>query len=131
MEKKTKIIMAMIVVAVIVVGAVLFFVVFQEQDDTYKFIGTWKVIKHFNPDNTLDVTFTFYNNDTAKTVSNYTMGDIQTLWFNYEIDNSRLCLTLQGLSETHAICYGYEFSNDSNRLTLSDEENTLVFDKIQ
>ena len=129
MDKKIKTIIAVVVVAIAVVGVSLF-IVFQGQDDTSKFIGAWKVIKHFTPDNTLDVTFTFYNNDTAKTVSNYTMGNIQTQWFNYEIDNSRLCLTPQGLSETYAICYGYEFSNNYTALTLTNgTDNTLILTK--
>jgi len=102
----------------------------QKSDDTSKFLGAWEVIKHFNPDNTLIVTFTFYNNDTAKTVSNYTMGDIQIQWFNYEIDNGGLCLTPQGLSESYAICYGYDFSNNYMTLTLTNESaNTLILTK--
>ena len=102
----------------------------SENNEENRFVGTWKVTKHFHPDNSLDVEFTYYNNDTAKTVSNYTMGDIQIQWFNYEIDNSQLCLIPRGLAESYAICYNYDFSDNYKTLTLTDESsNTSVLTK--
>ena len=132
MEKKTKTILAVvIVVAVVVVGALLFFVVFQEKDDANKFLGAWKGIDPAPEGFNLTSIWIFYNNDTLKVTNTYS-DYVNIFWYNYTIENNKLCIISQyAYSGESPDCLDYEFSNDSNRLTLSKEENILVFDKVQ
>ena len=93
-----------------------------------KFIGVWGGISYdsYDPDTTMNVTLTFYKDNTAKQVSE----EIHTHWFNFEIDDNSLYLTLQEFPEYYPIIYSYEFSNNDNDLTLSNESlDTLILTK--
>ena len=90
-----------------------------------KFIGVWEGIS-YDPDITMNVTLTFYKDNTAKQVSE----EIHIHWFNFEIDDNSLYLTLQEFPEFDPIIYSYEFSNNDNALTLTNESlDTLILTK--
>ena len=90
-----------------------------------KFIGVWEGIS-YDPDTTMNVTLAFYKDNTAKQVSE----EIHTHWFNSEIDDNSLYLTLQEFPEYDPIIYSYEFSDNDNALTLTNESlDTLILTK--
>ncbi len=90
-----------------------------------KFIGVWEGIS-YDQDTTMNVTLAFYKDNTAKQVSE----EIHTHWFNFEIDDNSLYLTLQEFPEYDPIIYSYEFSNNDNALTLTNESlDTLILTK--
>ena len=90
-----------------------------------KFIGVWEGIS-YDPDTTMNVTLAFYKDNTAKQVSE----EIHTHWFNFEIDDNSLYLTLQEFPDYDPIIYSYEFSNNDNALTLTNESlDTLILTK--
>lgn len=83
-------------------------------------IGTWETIE-----TSLDSDiWTFYSNNTVKTISTYLEGGeeepyISTSWSNYEIDGDKLCFTQLGeYSNNPPMCFDYEFSNGNKNLTL-------------
>ena len=93
--------------------------------DTNKFIGIWDGFSYYL-NYTMNVTLTFYNDSTAKQVSD----DAHTHWFNFEVDDNCLYLTLQEFPEIDAICYNYIFSNNETALTLTNEDlDTLILKK--
>jgi len=97
----------------------------SKKNDTNKFIGKWEGISYFL-NYTTNVTLTFYNDSTVKQVSE----DAHTHWFNFEIDDNCLYLTLQEFPEIDAICYNYRFSNNDTILTLSNVTlDTLILSK--
>ena len=90
-----------------------------------KFIGLWEGISYYEND-TFNVTFEFYKDNTAKQVSE----GFHTHWFNFEIDNDSLYLTLQEFPGSDPIIYFYEFSNNDIGLTLTNEDiDTLILTK--
>ena len=90
-----------------------------------KFIGTWEGIS-YSIDATINVTLTFYKDNTAKQVSD----DLHTHLFFYDKDDNSLYLTLQEYPEIDPIIYSYEFSNNDNGLTLTNESlDTLILTK--
>ncbi len=90
-----------------------------------KFIGVWEGIS-YDPDTIMNVTLAFYKDNTAKQVSE----EIHTHWFNFEIDDNSLYLTLQEFPDYDPIIYSYEFSNNDNALTLTNESlDTLILTK--
>ena len=119
MEKKTRTILAIgIIAAVIVVGFVLFFVVFQDQDENSKFLGTWDVIE--NPAGITGGTTTFYKNGL------FTASDGTSLV--WEITEGKLCIEdpLGGLSGPLTACMDYEFFDNNNRLTLKYDGEVVM-----
>ena len=90
-----------------------------------KFIGAWDGISNYEND-TFNVTLEFYKDKTAKQVRE----EIHTHWFNFEIDDDSLYLSLLEFPESDPICYNYEFSNNDNALTLTNESlDTLILTK--
>ena len=97
----------------------------SKKNNTNKFIGGWERISYYL-NYTMNVTLTFYNDSTAKQVSD----DAHTHWFNYKVENNFLYLALQEFPEIDAICYYYEFSNNETALTLTNEDlDTLILTK--
>ena len=113
MEKKKRIILtAGIIIIIVIIAASLFFVVFQ--NDKNKFIGTWSVVE--NPaGGVTGGTFTF-RDDNKFTCSDGSYGD-------YEVKDDKLYLTdpYGGIGGPTTACFGYEFSNGNNHLTLKYE----------
>jgi len=92
-----------------------------------KLIGTWNGVSIYQ-NVTNNITITFYKDNTAKQVDDFA----HTHMFNYEINNKCLNLILPDLPPKFAICYEYEFTNDYNSLTLSNESlDTLILTKSQ
>jgi hypothetical protein len=90
-----------------------------------KFIGTWEGISYSNDVN-VNITFTFFKDKTAKQVSD----ELHTHLFYYEIDDNSLYLTLQEFPEIDPIIYSYEFSDNDNALTLTNESfDTIILTK--
>ena len=85
------------------------------------FIGTWETVET-SSDSEI---WTFYSNDTVKTVSSYLEeGEeepyILTSWSNYDIVDGRLCFKNIGENiDNPPTCFDYEFSNGNKNLTLS------------
>jgi len=74
----------------------------------------------------MNITLTFYKDDTAKQVSD----EFHTHLFFYEINDNSLYLTLQDFPEIDPLIYSYEFSNNDNDLTLTNETfDTLILTK--
>lgn len=119
---------------IIVVGIIFIFICvglsgcndnLSKKDDTNKFIGIWAGISYYL-NYTTNVTLTFYNDSTAKQVSD----DAHAHLFNYKVKDNYLYLTLQEFPELDAIRYYYEFSNNETDLTLTNEDlDTLILTK--
>ena len=98
----------------------------NKSDNSNKFIGTWEGIS-YTTEITINVTLTFNKDKTLKQVSD----EVHTHYFNYEIDESYLYLTLQEFPEYEPLIYSYEFSNNDNSLTLTNESfDTLILTKL-
>ena len=80
------------------------------------FIGDWEGISYFE-NTTMNVTFSFYEDDTAMQVTD---GSHSHLFF-YEFDENSLYLTLQDFPDFEPIIYSYEFSNNYSDLNLKNE----------
>ncbi len=90
-----------------------------------RFIGQWEGVSIYE-NTTVNITFTFYNDKTAKQISE----EFHAHWFNFYIDDSSLYLILQDFPEAGPIIYNYKFSNNYNSLTLSNESiDTLILKK--
>jgi hypothetical protein len=97
----------------------------NKNDNIGKFIGEWEGTSLFL-NNISNVKFTFYDDNTAKQISNETHPH----WFDYEIDEKCLYLLFQEFPEIDAICYNYEFSNNNNTLILTNVSlDTLTLTK--
>jgi len=89
------------------------------------FIGIWEGISYLD-DTTMNVTFTFYEDDTAKQVTD----EFHTHLFFYEFDDNSLYLTLQEFPDFEPLIYSYKFSNNNTALTLTNESlDTLILTK--
>jgi hypothetical protein len=74
----------------------------------------------------LNVTITFYEDDTLKQVTD----EFHTHLFFYEFDDNYLYLTLQDFPDFEPLTYSYQFSNDYTSLTLKNESyDTLKLTK--
>lgn len=99
-----------------------------------RFIGVWQNVEA-SPDNE---TWTFYINGTINDVITQEFeGEplTSTSWFNCEVNASNLCLSsidvLPGSPSYYSECFGYNFSDDNNDLTLSFEGTTfMIFTKV-
>ncbi len=90
-----------------------------------KLIGIWSGTSYFLNDTT-NITLTFYKDDTAKQEDDQS----HIHWFNFDIDDNCLNLILPELPPEYAICYTYEFSNNDNALTLTNESlDTIILNK--
>lgn len=96
----------------------------QQKANKNDFIGAWRVVEISIGNASFGViTMTFYTNDTVYTENNYTglehdfEEDVLGSWSDWELNDDRLCMTPQGTEYT--TCYGYEFSNGGNSLTLT------------
>jgi hypothetical protein len=99
-----------------------------------RFIGEWQNVET-SPDNE---TWTFYINSTVKDVRTQEFeGEplTSTSWFNCEVNADDLCLSsideLPDSPSYYSECFGYVFSDDTGRLTLSFNGLTfMIFTKI-
>jgi hypothetical protein len=87
-----------------------------------KFIGTWKTVG--SPSD--NETWTFYSNGTVKNMQHQVLDEEplnSTAWFNYEVNNTDLCLSsiegTPGSPSNYSECFSYEFSQTMERVTLS------------
>jgi hypothetical protein len=98
----------------------------NKSDNTKKFIGTWEGFSYAT-DVTMNVTLTFYEDKTARQVSD----DFHAHLFYFDIVSNSLHLTLQEFPDYEPIIYSYEFSNNDNSLTLTNVTfDTLVLTKV-
>ena len=125
-RKTTKAIVGVLFIVAIIVIGISLFIVFQGQDDTSKFIGTWAVEEP--EDEVYNATWTFYENNTIKVTFDF-QGLPLGYWGTYQIENGQLYLTSPETTPPTAT-YDYEFSNSDTRLTLSNEEATMVMNKV-
>ncbi|KYK19929.1 hypothetical protein AYK24_04800 [Thermoplasmatales archaeon SG8-52-4] len=94
-------------------------------NDLIRFIGEWEGVSIFQ-NNAINVTLTFFDDKTAKQVSE----GIHAHWFNFSIKGSSLYLILQDFPEAGPIIYKYKFSNNYNSLTLSNVDiDTMILTK--
>jgi len=137
MEKKTKMILAVVIVAIAVVGASLF-IVFQENPDKSKFIGTWEWRMEM-PESILKTTiirFTFYENDTACYNITFCYENSNTTserWYSYNIQGDKLCCEALYSGYSELGCSNYRFSENYTSLTLydvGDPDGGTTYEKI-
>ena len=86
------------------------------ENNANKIVGEWEgvsITENFSN----EVIFTFYEDKTAKQEGQ----ESHTHWFFYTIDDKCLYLNLQEFPDIPPICYEYEFSNNYNNLTLTNE----------
>jgi hypothetical protein len=111
-----------------------------DSSELNRYIGTWAAIEYpkdqTNSSALLEITWTFYNNGSMKSIVNLQDNTITNesppLWYNYALDNNELCISLiiDPINVTSPICYNREFSNSYNRLTLTHESGAaLTFNK--
>lgn len=130
MDNKTKTIATTIIIVIVLVAAFLF-ITYQGQDDTRKFLGAWKTEV-----DTVEIIYTFSDDISGKDVVVYGFDENGTLVYNtggkYEIKGGRLCITPSPGSGSSPIYYDYNFSNNSNTLTLSYNDSfTIILDKME
>jgi len=127
MKKVSILLIALMVISVGVLSGC------EEQRSANKndFIGTWRVVEISMGNVSFGViTMTFYTDDTLYTEHNYTglehdfEEDVFGAWFNWEIEDNRLCTTPQGTEYT--TCSDYEFTNGGNSLTVTYIETVLI-----
>ena len=105
-----------------------------DNSEPNRFFGTWIAIEYSQADAPLEITWTFYNNGSVKSIiklQNNTMNNNTSLvWVDYEFDTNTLCIITDPTNKTSQICYVYEFSNNYKRFTVTHEiEGTLTFNK--
>ena len=132
-----------IVVLFINMGLIGCFEENKKQDDTSKFIGTWRLEEisfeldyPFGMDNHTEATWIFYENKSVKITSIHFMeypeepnASININWVSFEVMEGRLYITTQ---DNFIIWHDYLFSNNDTQLTLSYPGNyTLKYNKIE
>lgn len=114
----------------LIFGLVILFTIFLSgcngnSDNIIRFTGEWEGVSIFE-NTTINVTFTFYTDKTAKEISE----GYHVHWFDFTIKDSNLYLTLSDFPEAGPIIYNYKFSNNYNSLTLSNESiDTIILTK--
>ena len=114
----------------LIFGLIILFTIFLSgcngnSNNMIRFIGEWGGYSLFE-NTTIDVTFTFYNDKTAKQISDGS----HVHWFDFYIDDSFVYLTLTDFPEVGPIIYNYKFSNNYNSLTLTNESiDTIILTK--
>jgi hypothetical protein len=94
-------------------------------NNAIRFIGEWEGVSIFQ-NVTINVTLTFYEDKTAKQISD----GFHEHWFNFNVKDSRLYLLLQDFPEAGPIIYKYNFSNNYTSLTLSNVSiDTMILTK--
>jgi len=97
----------------------------NDTNNLNQFIGIWEGISYLD-DTTMNVTFTFYEDDTAKQVTD----EFHSHLFYYEYEDKSLYLTLQEFPDFEPLIYSYHFSNNYTALTLTNESfDTLILTK--
>jgi len=99
-----------------------------------RFIASWTNVE-FSPDVEI---WTFYTNGSTMSYSsrNFEGGFINlTTWYNFTVDSDQLCLFSKDVAPSSplylSICFSYSFSENLNRLMLSDEGTIIMdFNKI-
>jgi hypothetical protein len=98
------------------------------KSDKEKILGTWR-----NLDGSLEKLMTFYDNETVKAVTQSPSGldayGNSTDWYNFSIDDTKLCMTGLGTGKVYTGCVDYEFSNNDKTLTLTENGNSVVYTK--
>jgi len=97
----------------------------SSEDQKSRFIGTWEVIEPENE--TYNTTWTFFENNSIKVAFDFE-GKPLHYYGTYKVENSKLKFTSSVTTPPNAT-FDYTFSNGDNRLTLSNEEGKIVFDK--
>lgn len=107
-----------------------------EKTNTFaeKFIGTWKTVD--SPSD--NETWTFYQNGTVKNSQSQVLDEVpvnSTAWFNYEVNNTALCLssieTTLEAPRNYSECFSYKFSETTNRVTLSFQGTEfMILEKV-
>ena len=95
-------------------------------EEKIMFIGIWAVEEP--EDEIYNTTWTFYDNDTIKVTFDL-QGQPLGYWGTYQIENGQLYLT-SPVTTPPTATYDYEFSDGDNRLTLSNDETTMVMNKV-
>ena len=99
-----------------------------------RFIGVWQNIETYS-----DIeTWTFFLNSTVKTIIIQEFeGETLTTtsWFNCKVESDTLCISSlddsPGSPSYYLECFGFVFSDDTNRLELSFNGMTfMIFSKI-
>jgi hypothetical protein len=101
---------------------------------TVKFYGSWKTVGSFSNNET----WTFYSNGTVKNVQNQVLDEVpitSIVWFNYTVNDDDLCFSSidvsPGSPSYYSECFGYQFSDTANRVTLSFNGTTaMIFAKV-
>jgi hypothetical protein len=97
----------------------------DKTNNTNHFIGIWEGLSYLE-NTTMNVTFTFYEDDTASQVTD----GFHSHLFYYNYDDNSLYLTLQDFPDFEPIIYSYEFSNNYTDLNLKNESfDTLILTK--
>jgi len=124
---------------IIVIGIILiFFVVIisgcnesnnSSSDNINRFIGTWEYV---NTTVFFTMRYTFYENGTVfQSISYWTLNNIYSLWFKYDIKNGKLCF--EYIKTNISGCMTYKFSENYTFLTLESMNESgypVIFRKI-
>jgi len=97
----------------------------NDQNQKSKFIGIWAVIEP--EDETYNTTWIFFENNSIKVAFDF-QGQPSHYYGTYKVENSKLKVTSSVTTPSNAT-FDYTFSNGDNRLTLSNEDGEIVFDK--
>jgi hypothetical protein len=97
----------------------------NEKSDKSLFIGAWSALEP--EDQVYNTTWTFYENNTIKVTFDL-QGQPFAYWGTYTIEDGKLQLTSPEATPP-AASYDYVFFNGSNRLSISDGNKEIIFEK--
>lgn len=128
------------IVAIFIV-AIFFCIGFSGCNDnknvsTNDFIGTWTAIEEADNEQgqllaTAYYTWAFYENNSVYTETrfvNETLNETRSSWDQYQVTEDKL---IRIVSEGDNVEFDYSFSADKKKLTLSQGNASLTFDKIE
>ena len=90
-----------------------------------KFVGTWAVVE---PDDEMyNTTWTFFENNSIKVGFDFE-GNPTHYYGTYEMENNELKVS-SSITTPQNATFNYKFSNGDNRLTLTDNDGEIIFEK--